>query len=375
MIAPSSFLLELEQIDITNYYGIPDSTLKNFCSYLSAELPKAQHTICVNEGVAVAAAVGYHLATGKTPLVYMQNSGLGNSVNPLASLVAKEIYSIPLLLLVGWRGEPNVQDEPQHILQGRITRQLFEILEIPYTVVDSDSDIESIVKQAGKFFQKEKSPYALLVRKGTFAKALNSPVQVDNKVIYSITREEAIRTIVDSLETDTIIVSTTGMASRELFEIREINQQSHSVDFLTVGGMGCASSIALGIAMQHPKKQVICLDGDGAVLMHMGAMGTIGSIAPDNLLHIVINNGEHGSTGGQPTISRDIDLCGVARACNYKDVFRVSNLAGLTSSLQEKKGGLCFLEVMVNNSCRDNVGRPTSTPVENKVAFMRSFAT
>ena len=372
MINPSFFLKELQNIGVTSFYGVPDSTLKHFCSFISHKLPKEQHTICVNEGVAVSSAIGYHLATRKTPIVYMQNSGLGNSVNPLTSLTAREIYSIPLILLIGWRGEPKVKDEPQHIFQGRITKHMLETLEIPYDIVDSESDIKKILSKACKFIQINQSPYGLLVRKDTFSTTLNSScTETENN--YQITREGAIQTIVDSKISNRIIVSTTGMASRELFEAREKRSQDHDSDFLTVGGMGNASSIALGIACNCTDKQIICIDGDGAALMHMGAMGTIGSIAPENLLHIVINNGEHGSTGGQPTVSREIDLCGIAKACGYKEVNRITDLTNLSDCIQIFLGKLCFIEVMVNNLYRNNLGRPTTSPIENKSIFMKNF--
>ena len=372
MINPAFFLKELQTIGITCFFGVPDSTLKHFCSFISSKLPKEQHTICVNEGVAISSAIGYHLATRKIPVVYMQNSGLGNSINPLTSLVAKEIYSIPLLLLIGWRGEPDVKDEPQHIFQGRITKSMLDTLEIPYDILDSESDMAKECTRIQQFFLKNQSPYALLVRKGTFSSSLaDSNTTQENK--YTITREEAIQAIVDSGGSNSIIVSTTGMTSRELFEAREGKNQNHDTDFLTVGGMGCASSIALGIARYCLDKQVICIDGDGAALMHMGAMGTIGALAPENLLHIVINNGEHGSTGGQPTISREIDLCNIAQSCGYEKVSRITAWVDLHDCIQNSVGKLSFIEIMTNNIYRKNLGRPTISPIENKSAFMKNF--
>jgi len=372
MINPSQFWQKLDDIGISCFYGVPDSTLKHFCSFISRMLPEAQHTICVNEGVAVSTAIGYYLAGGKVPMIYMQNSGLGNAVNPLTSLVAKEIYAIPLLLLIGWRGEPGINDEPQHIFQGRITEKLLATLEIPYAVLDSNSDIEKKLNQVQTYFREKSSPYALLVRKGTFA-SVDIETNSSSKNDYLLTREDVIATIVEAQGSGSIIVSSTGMASRELFEVRKRKNLRPDTDFLTVGGMGCASSIALGIASHRREKQVICIDGDGAALMHMGAMGTIGKQTPRNFLHIVINNGEHGSTGGQPVISRDIDLCGVAKACGYEEVCRLTSLTELSQQLQKSSNGLTFIEMMTNNLYRSNLGRPTTSPIDNKLAFMRNL--
>jgi phosphonopyruvate decarboxylase len=242
-------------------------------------------------------------------------------------------------------------------------------LEIPYSIVDADTDIVKALDGASQFWANNHSPYALLVRKGTFA-ATESIAPSTGNEMFCATREESVRAIIDLCAQDSLFISTTGMASRELFEIREQDRQGHGADFLTVGGMGCASSIALEVARCHAEKQVVCIDGDGAALMHMGAMATIGSIAPRNLLHIVINNGEHGSTGGQPTISRQVDMCGIARACGYEKVWKISDLAELATCLKDSIGKLTFVEILTCSSYRKDLGRPTTTPLENKADFM-----
>ncbi|WP_319779523.1 phosphonopyruvate decarboxylase [Maridesulfovibrio sp.] len=369
MIDPLFFLKICKEKGFSSFYGVPDSTLKHFCTAATDD-EELKHTICVNEGAAVGAAIGYHLSTAGVPVVYMQNSGLGNAVNPLTSLVAKEIYSIPMLLVIGWRGEPGVKDEPQHKFQGRITCEMLQNLEIPFSVIDENSEIESELFKAVSFFQNHDSPYALLIKKGTFSEYTAKENSTGRA--YPLSRQKTVECIVKAQTENTVIVATTGMASRELFHTRKENKISHGTDFLTVGGMGHASSIALGIAANSSDKKVICLDGDGACLMHLGAMATIGSSGINNLIHIVINNGEHGSTGGQPTVAREIDLCEIARACGYSTAARVESEETLDKKLAEAEN-LCFLEVMTNNSKSKDIGRPTSTPLENKKMFMENF--
>lgn len=366
MIEPEVFYRLCEQAGFSSFYGVPDSTLKHFCSYITDVLPKEQHTICVNEGLAVSMGVGYHLATGEVPVVYMQNSGLGNAVNPLTSLVAKEVYSVPMLLVVGWRGEPGVKDEPQHVFQGRVTTIMLDTLEIPYSVVDKDSSGEEAL-HAMEYMQKHSSPYALLVRKGTFSSYLPNAVQDDS---YALTRENVIKIVMDNLDSSAIYISTTGMTSRELFELRNRKGESHGSDFLTVGGMGCASSIALGVAMAKPDRMTVCLDGDGAALMHMGALAAIGEASPNNFLHVVINNGVYGSTGNQPTMARTVDLCRAAKACGYTAAVRTDSEEELRELLCRDYHGATLIEVMSNITYRKELGRPTSSPLENKHEFM-----
>lgn len=371
MISSKEFLATLRTHGIEFFTGVPDSLLKDFCACVSVEVPPQDQIIAANEGNAVALAAGHYLATGSPALVYMQNAGQGNAVNPLTSLADPKVYSIPMLLLIGWRGEPGVHDEPQHIKQGEITIALLETLGIPFEILPPDLENgKTALARAFEIMQSECKPYALVVRKGTFE---TYPPGVSSESNYEMTREDALKCIIDSLGEDDVVISTTGMTSRELYEYREAKGQGHERDFLTVGSMGHASSIALGIARAKPSRIVYCIDGDGALIMHMGALAVIGAQAPENFKHIVINNGVHDSVGGQPTAGFTIDIPDVARACGYQKTWQVENHEQLVSVLQElhHTSGPCLLEVRVRKGVRANLGRPTTTPQQNKEAFMK----
>ena len=358
--------------EIKFYTGVPDSLLKNFCSYITDHTDKSNHIIAANEGNALSLGIGYHLSTNKIPLVYMQNSGLGNIINPLLSLADNDVYSTQALLMIGWRGEPGVKDEPQHKKQGRITLDLLDTMEVPYEVLSADdteqtaiekiSSIINLIKEHGKVS-------ALIVKKNTFEKySLNKKM----KTSYDMYREDAIKIIIDELTNKDIFISTTGVTSRELFEYREELGQSHENDFYTVGGMGHASQIALGVALQNKKNEVYCLDGDGALLMHMGSAAIIAQQDCDNYKHILFNNGAHDSVGGQPTVGFEIDFQSIAKSCGYKNVLYADNRNDLKKSLEKIKGldSCCFLEIKVNKGFRANLGRPTTSPIDNKKSFM-----
>lgn len=353
------------------FAGVPDSLLKDVCAYISDNVPSNKHIIAANEGGAIALASGYHLATGGLGLVYMQNSGEGNAVNPLVSLADPAVYSIPMLILIGWRGEPGEKDEPQHIKQGKITLDVLDALEMPYGILpQSDEEVANMLSVAIDNIQRNNAPYAIVVRKGAF-----EPYKLKNKISPDpdrILREEAIKIITEILESKDIIVSTTGMTSRELFENRAKSGKGHNNDFLTVGSMGHSSQIALGIAVTRPDRQVYCLDGDGALIMHMGSLAIIGSKKPKNFKHIVINNGSHESVGGQPTAGLIIDIPAIARACGYNSVFMAQKQKDIKEKMIElkKAEGPALLEIKVNQGHRENLGRPTTTPIENKLAFM-----
>ena len=367
MIEAEFFYKKLAESGVGFFTGVPDSLLKDFCAYITSKTDEQNHIIAVNEGAAVALACGYNLATGSIPLVYMQNSGIGNAVNPLLSLADNEVYRIPLVLVIGWRGEPDVHDEPQHIKQGKVTCALLEAMGIPYAVLENTEEGASRqIETCFNTIKKTQSPYALVIRKDTFAPY--SLTKEESKA--TMTREEAIEEI-SSLLRDGIFVSTTGMISRELYELREKESPvNHERDFLTVGSMGHASSIALSIALQRPRIPVTCLDGDGAALMHMGAFAAIGTKKPRNFCHIVLNNGAHDSVGGQPTIAPFIDLPAIARACGYVHVYQAGTIQELKSILTKKNEELTFIEVIVKKGARKDLGRPKSSPIENKMAFM-----
>ncbi|KAK7480417.1 hypothetical protein BaRGS_00028336 [Batillaria attramentaria] len=369
---PAVFYQALQDSGINFFCGVPDSLLKDFCAYVTQTVPEKNHIITANEGSAVALAAGYHLATGKTGMVYLQNSGLGNTVNPLMSLAAPGVYSIPLLLLIGWRGEPGVKDEPQHITQGRITEDMLKVMEIPCHVLPQDeTKMKQLLSEARHHFEEKKSPFCLLVKSKTFS-ACKLPAQPP---MFPLTREDALVKVVDCLTPNDPIVSSTGMLSRELFEFRVSKNMGHSRDFLTVGSMGLASSIALGIALNKPDRQVYCLDGDGAVLMHMGALATIGQRGLPNLRHIVFNNGAHDSVGGQPTEAGHHDtlsIPNIALACGYREAFSVTTEDEIETGMKRlvSQPGPVLMEVKIRLGSRGNLGRPTRTTHENKGDFM-----
>ncbi len=368
MIEPKYFY-ELALAHGTDFFtGVPDSLLKNLCAYITDNAPKEKHIISANEGSATALAAGYHFATGKIPLIYMQNSGEGNMINPLLSLADSDVYSVPMLILIGWRGEPGVHDEPQHIKQGKVTCGLLDAMKIPYQIVSAESaDLEKQFDKAYAYINENSAPYAFVIRKGTFSDYV---LKNNETVAGKMNREEAIEKVMLLADEKAAFVSTTGMASRELYELREKHGMNHERDFLTVGSMGHASQIALSIALQKKERNIFCIDGDGATIMQMGGLATIGFRAPQNLVHIVLNNGAHDSVGGQPTVARQIDLCGIAKSCGYESVKRVETIEELENALSNLEEKLTFIEVIVKKGARKDLGRPKSTPIENKKAFM-----
>lgn len=370
MIDPQEFVEHLQSNAVEFFTGVPDSLLKDLCGRLE-QLPRAdQHIVAANEGGAIALALGYHLATRKVPLVYLQNSGLGNVINPLLSLVDEEVYSIPMLLVIGWRGEPDVHDEPQHKKQGRVMLSMLEAMEIPYSVLGPEVDhAETILANALAYVRKASAPFALVIKKGAFKAFTGSRVELQE---FQLSREEAIQQVLDVLDENDMVVATTGMPSREVYECRAKKGEGHQRDFLTVGGMGHASQIALGIALQEPERSIYCLDGDGAVLMHMGALAINGSLKARNLKHIILNNGAHDSVGGQPTVGLSIDLLSIARAVGYQHAVRAQTREELHASLLALKDsiGPSLLEIRVHRGARKDLGRPATTPAQNKNAFM-----
>lgn len=371
MLEPKDFYSFLAEHGIDFFTGVPDSLLKDFCSYVTDTVPEGRHIIAANEGGAVALAAGYHLATGKFGLVYMQNSGEGNAVNPLASLTDPEVYGIPVLLLIGWRGEPGVKDEPQHVKQGKITFAILESLGIPHaTLPDNAEGAKEAVRNAAESMKNTGMPYALVVRKGIFG--TYKLFKKEGTPKGTLVREEAVKIIVDELSEKDVVISTTGMTSRELFEYREGKGQGHAKDFLTVGSMGHSSQIALGIAMARPDRRVYCIDGDGAVIMHMGSLAIAGTEFPKNFRHIVINNGSFESVGGQPTAGFKINIPDVAKACGYSYVATAATAEEIRGKVEEisSHNGPALLEVIVKQGHRSDLGRPTTTPQENKKAFM-----
>ena len=368
MLKPQQVFDWLAKGGVDFYAGVPDSLLKDFCAYVTDHATR--HVITANEGSAVSMAMGYHLATGGIGAVYMQNSGLGNTINPLTSLTDPAVYGVPMLLVVGWRGEPGKKDEPQHVHMGQVTPATLDAVAVPYTVLPDDPEEAKLAIAAALRDARDRSaPHALVVRKGTFDKYALADVAPR----YPLTREEAIGAVIAKIPTEAAIISTTGKPSRELFELREQRQQAHDSDLLIVGGMGHASQIALGVALAQPERPVFCLDGDGAVIMHMGGMATIATTKPANYKHIVLNNGAHDSVGGQPTVGFDIAICDIARACGYAHVAQATDAESLANVLDAfiAAQGPALLEVRIQKGARSDLGRPTMRPVELKRAFMQ----
>ena len=369
MIRPEFFIEKLRENGIDCFAGVPDSLLKNICAYITDHCDAEHNIIAANEGAAVGIAAGHYLATGMPACVYMQNSGEGNIINPLASLTDEEVYNIPVLLLIGWRGRPGVHDEPQHVKQGKVTTGLLNVMGVNYEVLSKEEDkAEKQIAKAIKALQN-KEVFALVIEKDTFEDYKLQNVEVND---LTMSREEAIQTVAAALGEKDCIVSTTGMISRELFEYRAGMNQGHERDFLTVGSMGHASQIALGIAMAKPDRKVWCFDGDGAAIMHMGSMAIVANKAPKNYVHVVFNNGAHDSVGGQPTVGLKIDLPAVAKAVGYTNAFSVENKEDLLEALSAVKmvEGPVLLQVCVKKGNRKDLGRPTTTPIQNKEALM-----
>jgi len=365
MIDPKLYLDVLFKEGVSFFTGVPDSLLKDFCACVTKSVKKDNHVIAANEGAAIGLAIGRYLGKGDLPMVYLQNSGLGNIINPLLSLASPEVYGIPMLILLGWRGEPGVKDEPQHVHQGRVMIDMLDSMKVPSIILsDNFEEAATQTKNASQLAKSQSGPVALIARKGTF-KGFSIEEVITNK---EMTREEAIIESLNSIESNAAIISTTGMASRELFEYRASQNMGHSRDFLTVGGMGHANQIALGIAISQPNRKVYCFDGDGAALMHMGSLAISGQSECNNFIHIILNNGVHGSVGGQPTVGFEIDFCKIAEACGYSHSFKVKRrdeIENVIKKSQEIKGP-CLIEIQTTASNKKNIGRPTSSPKENK---------
>ena len=362
---------KLVQIIGSDFYtGVPDSQLKALCDYLMATygINENHHIIAANEGNCTALAAGYYLSTGKIPVVYMQNSGEGNIINPVASLLNDKVYAIPMIFIIGWRGEPGIHDEPQHIYQGEITLKLLEDMGIEAFVIRKETTDKEVEQQMECFRKK------LAVGKDV-AFVVSKDTKISYKNHNKMLREDVIRLIVKNSKKDPII-STTGKASRELFEIRTANEQGHQYDFLTVGSMGHTSSIALGIALNEPDTKIWCIDGDGSALMHMGAMAIIGSTAPANMIHVIINNEAHETVGGMPTAA-SVNFTKVAKACGYPHAVCVDTFDDLERELKKarKRKKLSLIEVKCAIGSRQNLGRPTTTAIENKEKFMEYLKT
>jgi phosphonopyruvate decarboxylase len=371
MIRCQDFAHWLAALGVDFYAGVPDSLLKPLCFYL-ADHGGDNHVVAANEGGAVALACGYHLATGKLPLVYLQNSGQGNTVNSLLSLADPEVYSIPLLMLIGWRGEPGTKDEPQHVKQGKVTLALLEAMDVPYRVLETGPDAaRRSLTELVTIATAEQRPVALMIRKDTFEPYKATGGQAAPE--FEMTREHAIGAVIEALDENDAVISTTGKISRELYEHRDRTGLGHQRDFLTVGSMGHASQIAMGIALAQPDRQVICLDGDGAMLMHMGAAAIVGAAKLANFKHVILNNGVHDSVGGMATAGLRVSFTEIVKGCGYTEGWRVERRDDMSKKLAQLRSarGPAMLEIMVRQGARSDLGRPQTSPIENKTAFKK----
>lgn len=353
MITPEKFINVLQSEGVEFFTGVPDSYLNGVCNYLLEKLPADKHIIAANEGNAVGIACGHYFSTNTVPLVYMQNSGMGNILNPLISLADPNVYSVPMVLLIGWRGEPGTGDHPQHQTQGEITTKLLEVLDIPYVIAeDNDDKLEEQTRWAVKTAKHTRKSVAIIGKKGVFASEKKANT-VDNN--YPMSREEAIETIMNIMPQNTIYVATTGRATRELYFLRERRGEGHQYDFLNVGSMGHASSVALGIALNNKKRNVVCLDGDSAALMHMGAFSMVSKVDVPNMFHIILNNGAHESVGGQPSAGYMVDFTTIAKGSGYQTVAGpITNANDLSIAIREleESNKAKFIDVRIHKGLK-----------------------
>ncbi|MCL2547438.1 MAG: phosphonopyruvate decarboxylase [Oscillospiraceae bacterium] len=364
-----AFFSVLDNLGAEFYTGVPDSLLTPFIDeVMDRHGISNSHIVAANEGAAVGLAAGHYLATGKPAVVYMQNSGIGNTVNPICSLLHEKVYAIPAIFVIGWRGEPGIKDEPQHVFQGEATLPMLDCLQVPYIVVSKDTDDLSAAAAEFKRHIASGQSVAFVISKGALENANKQKYTSD----AALAREDALKTILDCTNDNAVYVCTTGKLSREIFEIREQNGQGHEFDFLTVGSMGHSLMIAYGIALARSNKQIYCLDGDGAVLMHMGSLAVVGAHRPENLTHIVMNNGAHETVGGLPTVGGQLNFCETAKTLGYAQAFRVECQDELAAVLARSKDacGPILVEVICNLASRADLGRPTTTPIFNKNALM-----
>lgn len=366
MIKACCFIKNLIDNDFESFYGVPDSLLSSFSKSLYFDYNNVDNFITANEGSALSMAMGYNLSTNKTAVVYMQNSGLGNIINPYSSLLNEDIYNIPFLLIVGWRGEPGIKDEPQHLFQGKKTLEQLKLLNIKYSILDSKTDIDKVIEIARKENSINK-PYSFVVKKDFFQK--------DERVFpernINMSRKEALKKIVSLIKKDSLLISTTGKLSRELYEYR-FNENERKEDLYLVGGMGHAFSVAFSVAYQLPNKEIYCLDGDGSFIMHMGSIGLNSQYPLKNFTHIVFNNSSHESVGGQQNYFDKIDVENLTTSLGYKSYRKIIDLEKLDDSIFDEEKPL-FIDIHINNKSDSNLMRPDSNPEENKKNFINKI--
>ena len=366
MIEVNSLINLLKKNKTDFFTGVPDSVLKELSYYLQNK-SKKNHVIASNEGSAISLGIGHYLSTKKVPCIYMQNSGLSNALNPLISIAHEKVYSIPLILVIGWRGSPNIKDEPQHNVKGQITQSILRLLNIKYTIIRSDTDLKKFEKQI-KVGKKKSSIVACLIEQGTFEKIERKKKKND---FYKLDKTLFLKTLLETLEKDTKVISSTGYNSRELIYLRDKYKIKDSRDFYMVGGMGHTVSVALGYSLSS-KKKTLCIDGDGSLLMHLGSIKTAGSFADKNFKYILLNNNSHDSVGGQNTYANDIDFKNLSKSLGFKRFYCITNDKNLKKNIKIflKDDSLSFLEVKVSNNKIKKLPRPTDL-IKIKKLFMK----
>ena len=369
MIDQIKFQQQLKQAGVEFITGVPDTLLNEFCLSIEENWSKEKHIIAANEGNAIALASGYHLSTGTVPLIYMQNSGMGNTLNPLLSLSNKEVYSIPMILLIGWRGDPSVKDHAQHKKQGELTLVLLDDLDIPYKILMDDEEAVLEASQWAVDTAKEiNTPVALIAKKNVLEKGSKLDLsQLPSE--YEMFREDVIENLLNHLPKDTIYVAATGRATRELYYLRKHRNESNENDFLNIGAMGHTSSIALGIAIAQKDRYVVCLDGDASAIMHLGAFAIQGNQDVSNLLHVVMNNGVHESVGGQASVGFNIDLTSIAKHSGYNTVEQAAaNSSEFLNAVDQlsQANKPAFVEVKIRKGMRSKLPPLNIVPKELK---------
>lgn len=353
------------------FTGLPDSLLTDLIQCISEKHDPRKYVIGANEGTSMGLATGWHLATKKYPVLIMQNSGLGNIVNPFLSLVDPRVYKIPMLLLLAWRGEPGKKDEPQHKVQGEVMTSLLSDLGITYEVLpDFEEGSASALDLAKSHLQNKGSPFAFLIRRSTF---LPYKRKEDVPSKYELSREEALDFLVDHIGKFDAIISGAGLTSRELLEFRDSRGPVLGQDFYCLGAKGHASSIAMGVALAKPSKMVYILDGDGSFFMHMGAAPQIGARKLSNLRHIIFNNHVHESAGGMPSAGDCIDFVKLAQGSGYTYAGSASTKQEIKQHLDNMKNlnGSGLLEIKIRSFTRKDLKQLRVDPKDNKDQFMK----
>lgn len=366
MIQAADFMQQAQELGFNLFTGVPCSYLKPFINY-TIDAPDVDYIGATNEGDAVAIASGAEL-TGRRGLVMFQNSGFGNAVNPLTSLNA--IFRIPILVLVTWRGEPGGEpDEPQHELMGQITPELFEVIGLPWAFFpQTEDEIGPVLRRAVDEMDRTHVPFGLIMKEGSVAPhPLQTKLEPRSLAGAAIapyawpaelpSRSAVLRVVQQRTRPTDAVIATTGYTGRALYALEDRPNQLY-----LVGSMGCASSLGLGLALSEPQRRVIVIDGDGAALMRLGALATIGYERPANLIHLLLDNEVHESTGGQSTVSHSVDLAAVAQSCGYPRVVRTASLDEVAAVLEQGAEQLTFVHVKIRPGEVKNLPRPTMKP-------------